>query len=330
MVSISLLIALGLLLIVAFIKPKQLIFCALVFVLLLLALQDQIRWQPWVYHYLLFLLPFCFSKKPKIGYFQVMLVGIYFWGGVHKINATFFQEVFPDFLLQFTAFDKQLATKLAYTIPVFEIIIAFGLIFQKTKKWAFFGAIAIHVFILGYLSPLGSGQNSIIIPWNIAMLCFLYICFYRTAFQNPFSNPAQNLDAIVPQIVIIGFLVLPILNFWDKWDHYLSFNLYSGKNKLFYVAVEENQQDKLSEKMTQFYVELPGLEGGELIDVNKWSMNELNVPIPPESRIYTSIAAYFCAFDIPNNQLMFLEVSKSGMKETMQTFSCEDVEKEKR
>ena len=77
---------------------------------LVLALQDQMRWQPWVYTYMLLLLPFAFqdfsfaSKKeqpvsPVLLWFQIFLAGLYFWGGVHKLNDNFVDVIYPLFAI---------------------------------------------------------------------------------------------------------------------------------------------------------------------------------------------------------------------------------------
>ncbi len=70
---------------------------AIVISFLYLCLQDQMRWQPWVYQYLLMLLPFAFvsvrsgqeAQRSILGLCRLVIVAVYLWGGIHKCHAGF-------------------------------------------------------------------------------------------------------------------------------------------------------------------------------------------------------------------------------------------------
>lgn len=306
--------------------PKRTLVISLFGLLIFLAIQDQMRWQPWFYHYLIFLIPFCFKRKGiNMGYFQLIMIGIYFWGGVNKLNSNFIDQIFPHFIHQITNWEIIHFKEISYIVPFTEIFIAFGLLFKTTRKWAVYAAYTTHVFILIYLSPLGSNSNSIIIPWNIAMITFLFLCFNKANYNTLSKRIWEGIHTRVELFIILLFLSLPIMSFWRKWDYYLSFNLYSGKNEIFFIAIEESQMDKLTFDLTKAFVQIEGLEGGELIDINRWSVNELNVPIPPEKRIFKTIANQFCKLNIPNEKIMFLEVEQPISKGNLRSYSCEEL-----
>lgn len=313
-------------LIFSLVFPNSRLITGLFCLLILLAIQDQMRWQPWFYHYLLFLFPFCFKRKNvNIGYFQLILIGIYFWGGVNKFNSNFINQVFPDIVLQITKWNLTTLKEIGYIVPLTELFIAFGLVFKQTQRLAIYCGYITHIVILIYLSPFGSNSNSIIIPWNIAMISFLFLCFHRIKYESPIKKIWKRASQKIELIFIALFLVLPIFSFFGKWDYYLSFNLYSGKNEIFYIAVEEGEIKNLVPDLRETFVQIKGLEGGEIIDINKWSFNELNVPIPPEKRIFKRIANNFCDWGIPNEKIMFLEIEKSTQNGNIQSYSCEDL-----
>ena len=83
----------------------------------ILLLQDQMRWQPWVYVYLLVSLPFIFipnQTKEKGEYenkwillsIQVLLIGIYFWSGVNKFNPGFTEVTYQLMLTNLFGFPE--------------------------------------------------------------------------------------------------------------------------------------------------------------------------------------------------------------------------------
>src|SRR5687767_8641923 len=78
-------------------KPIRLLFVLLIIV----ALIDQNRWQPWFYQYTLmvFILLFYDSKRPNeknadaiLNNFRLIICGIYFWSGMQKLNSDYFND----------------------------------------------------------------------------------------------------------------------------------------------------------------------------------------------------------------------------------------------
>ena len=87
-------------------RPKIIILRLTLLILLLILLQDQMRWQPWIFMYVLMLIPFAwvdFSKSKKgstlhLTTIQLVLIGMYLWGGLHKFTPSFFELTFPAIL----------------------------------------------------------------------------------------------------------------------------------------------------------------------------------------------------------------------------------------
>lgn len=159
------------------------VFITLFILLSFLLFQDQLKWQPWVYLYFLFFIPFLFKieEKNKLKYFQIIIIGVYFWSGLHKFQAEFIFNTFSSILKNlFRIQDSNLIENLlilGYAIPIIEILTA---VFLFTKRFQFLGiilAISTHIFALLYLGPLGISHNTVVYPWNIAMMFFVIILF---------------------------------------------------------------------------------------------------------------------------------------------------------
>jgi hypothetical protein len=324
----------GLLCIVPFKKklPIYLVLCILIF----LFTQDQMRWQPWVYIYLLMLFCFAFGNKNSPSEFfnslQIIFVGIYIWSGLHKLNPNFIEGTFSAILVKLFHIKVQATINfllpLGYSIPLIEIFIGVALYTRRLRNWGVLVAIVTHVFILIYLSPLGINYNYIVYPWNLAMIVFVPSLFYNVSCSINFWECKTVKAQILPWTVIIFVWLAPILNTIGYWDSYLSFALYSDKLTSYYIAVEQGELGKIDKRLSKYFVNVKGLSGGQIIDMNKWSLAELNVPFNPEKRIFKKVAKSFCKLQINNERLVFLECRLPLVKQNIQSFTCADIDKD--
>lgn len=326
---IILILFLGILVLSCIFQKRFLIWVSL-FLLLILLVQDQMRWQPWVYIYSLFLVPFSFknstSKKLTYTYFQLVLIGIYVWSGIHKLNMNFVDIVFPKLMLD--AFNLYLIKyKLfGFGIPLLEIGIGIGFFFTKTRKLAFLLVVVMHLFILFSVHTKNDVSNSIIIPWNIAMIVFSYLCFYKNQEQIRLANLWKEQAGKFKTILMLLSLLLPILYFWGFWDHYLSYNLYSGKGKSFCVAVKDDAFYKLNLDFdNKACANIPKMGNKNVLNLNYWAFKELNVPIPPQKRVYKIIGEKICEINSSDNDLEFLIFDRPVTKGDLSVYSCNDL-----
>lgn len=301
-------------------------------ILLILFLQDQNRWQPWVYIYFIFLIIFSLPAK-KAGdknyplfYFRLIIIGIYLWSGIQKLNTNFIDGTFESILTRLIGIqDRQLIENfkvLGYFIPAVEIVTAVLLFLPKWRNIGVYAATLTHIFILIYLSPLGINNNSIVYPWNAAMIFIVFILFYRTTEKMNLSNLYRFDTGTI--LIIFSIYLFPFLNFFGWWDNYLSFSFYSNKVDTYFVVIAENELYKVDSRLSQYYLHVEGLEGGQIIDVGKWSEKELNVPFYPERRTFKKVANSFCRLGIKDDQLYFLELS-SLEKGKYARYTCKDL-----
>jgi len=272
--------------------------------LLYLLLEDQMRWQPWVYIYILTLFPFLFntSKKNKINFLRMLFIGIYIWSGIHKLNPFFNELIIESFAVDFFRIQNltfiNLFKTFGYTVPILEIVSGVLLYFTSTRKNAALFIGSMHLFILLYLSPFAMNGNYIVYPWNIFMIIVVFLLFYNSTDKIKFSCSIWRKHKII-YTVLAFILTAPFLKFIGLWDNYTSFSLYSGDISNLYILSERSIPQLKKHEILQKH-----LYYGKIIDLGKWATYELMVPIPPEERIFNQLAK---KLTLSNRKFFFLE-----------------------
>src|SRR6218665_691219 len=182
----------GLLLVVVFPKKTVLILAVLLLEITSCAL-DQLRWQPWEYQYLLTFF-FCFLYRKDVRGFidamSLLLIATYIFSGLHKFNPAFLSNVWDNLFLHKLFGFTDIHPVLHYSgilLPVAEILSGIGLLFSKNKKPFVVLTLLMHAFLLMVLGPAGLHLNSVIWPWNAAMMLLVYSLFFNKE-QPVFSS----------------------------------------------------------------------------------------------------------------------------------------------
>jgi uncharacterized integral membrane protein len=238
---------------------------------------------------MLILLPFLFkiSKKQKLTFLRILFIGIYIWSGIHKLNPYFKDLIVESFAIDFFRI-QNISTintfkRMGYLIPLFEIISGLLLYFPSTRKKAVLAILAMHAFILLYLSPFVMNGNYIIYPWNICMMLTVFLFFYGNTDKIEFSYSIWRKSKTLYSILLL-VLFVPFLNFVGLWDTYTSFSFYSGNVSNFYVLSKHRIPS-----LSKYEILEEHLQQGKIIDLSKWSFNQLNIPIPPEKRTFNQL-----------------------------------------
>jgi len=267
----------------------------------LLALWDQTRWQPWFYQYMFMLaaLAVFARKKPEaqnrltaLNGCRLIMIFTYLWSGLQKLNANFVNETWPDMagpMLRFLPEAvRQLPSFVILIIPLLEVAIAVGLITRKHRNACVVMAIATHIVILILL--IGSGENIVVWPWNIAMALFVVILFWQdkeTGYRKIIMvNPFHAL-------ILLMFGILPALSLIDLWDSYLSAALYSGNTDQAVIYVSPTVIDRLP---AAIHPHIWQSTKPYFLDINRWAYGELNVPVYPEPRVYKKVTEQICKY----------------------------------
>lgn len=281
----------------------------------LLCLWDQLRWQPWVYQYLVMTatLAVCYgahgADQPErteaaLRVCRLIVAAIYFWSGLQKLNASFPNAGFA-FLLGGILPPLPQSAYIAggWLAALLEASIGIGLLTQRFRQPAVLAAVGMHVFILVCIGPWARDYNHVVWPWNVAMIGFDVILFWRT--------PDVSWRAILlphgrawHALVLGMFGIMPFFNFLDVWDSYFSANLYSGSVVYGSLFVGDGVRRRLPPE-AQSHVREAG-PNTYFVDLIGWSMAELNVPVNPERRIYRAIARQLCPLAERPDQLQLV------------------------
>jgi hypothetical protein len=214
------------------------------------------------------------------------------------VNPVFVDKTFPWLMQPFTRFlpatAQPLVDHLALAAPAFEVAAGIGLLTRRFRAAALIGAIGMHVFILAALGPLGRGFNAVVWPWNLAMMAFLLILFFRRADDPAPLEIIWGRAFAFQKIVLVLFAAMPLFSLFDLWDHYLSSALYSGNIGSAAIYLNDAVFDRLPDVVEDYiYEEGPNLNRLDILD---WSLGEMNVPSYPETRVFQSVARKICSY----------------------------------
>jgi len=261
------------------------------FVEICMCLLDQNRWQPYEYQCLFIIFIFLVNNnKPTfiIASFTVVLVFTDFYSGLGKLNGSFLRTFWsPVILKTFLGVPLNISREhylyySGYFLGFFELITGAILMFSKTQKVAAKALILMHLFILVLLGPWGLNYNTVVWPWNIAMIMYLYIIFLKRDAGTFILKPVFK---GWNKLVIIAWGILPALHFIGYWDGFLSASVYSGKSPKMIICI----QDVSKCKQLQVFCKNYGnkfCDGKKNIELQDWAINETNVIPNPEIRVY--------------------------------------------
>ena len=265
--------------------------------LLILALYDQTRWQPWAYLYLFMLLALaCFSWRSddipgasnSLNICRLIVVATYFYSGLQKMNWRFAAGIFS--LLGREASHHFIFTMLGYALGALEAAIAIALLTQTYRNIAVIAGVFMHLLIL-FSCIFIYKWNSVVWPWNVVMIVLLFLLFWQAEatpavilWRNPI--PLQKL-------VLLLFGLMPCLSFFGLWDSYLSASLYSGNIPVGNIFIGQTIKPDLPAPIQKRMIAFPTVD---VLRIQDWSLAELNVPPYPAMRAYRTVAAEICKY----------------------------------
>jgi hypothetical protein len=288
-------------------RPNRYLLAVVVFTVLLVLL-DQTRLQPWVYQYVVMLgILACWrpATSDRINAERILLASqlvialLYFWSGTQKLNWSFCHEVMPALLE--SARIRLPAAYLAYVpasgiaIAILEMLVGVGLLIRRTRSTALVLALGTHLMVL--LMLIVAHRNSVVWPWNIAMMIIVVLLFWRfdgsPARKELWTVRGVELTSHLPKAVLLICGLAPALSFIGWWDLYLSAALYSGNTPVAVVRVNEDLRGRLPARAQQQL--LTTASGDLFLPFYEWSLADLNVPPYPEVRTYRRVAGQVCA-----------------------------------
>ncbi|RED48431.1 MauE/DoxX family redox-associated membrane protein [Seonamhaeicola aphaedonensis] len=262
---------------------------------------DQNRIQPFYFEIVFVVLALTQFKSGRQVAKQcllLILIGTYFWSGVHKYNDVFFEKWLLGLENRIPYVPSWIKKCFTYAIPFLEAFFGVSLIFKNTRRIGVWLIAIMHLMILTTLTLSGTGF--LIFPLTIFNVFTLFFLFYKQ------EDALFNKDFRKPKILFFSILVfvLPVFNFVGFYDHLPSFSYFSGKPK--YAMVYFDEDTNLNNLPTSITKHILVHEGRNYIDFNYWSGNTIKVMVYPENRVYKKIQNYIDSyFDEPKTQLVY-------------------------
>jgi hypothetical protein len=295
-------------------KPRWFI-AAFLTLIVVFCLVDQARWQPWIFLYsiLLGLLALFSWDRADIGGLghtlnvaRLIVACTYIFSGLQKVNLNFMENDFPWMVQPIIDLFPSTTTLLrgfGIAVPFVQVGFGVGLLTKRFRSASLVVAIAMHGFILAMFGPLGLDWNSIVWPWTAAMAVFDIILFADTAEDATASilwvrwRPAHV-------VVLVVFVVLPCLSFFNLWDSYLSAALYSGNLTEAEIYLTDAGSASLPASIRQRSVRTSA--DTNVINLQRWAIEDLNVTPYPETRVYKALAKTVCGYLRDRTQLVLI------------------------
>ncbi len=257
-------------------------------------LQDLLRFQPYTYMYVFTIVAAVFFSSGSLNALKIMVASVYLWGGVHKINATFFFKTFPSLIEPFYTFPTEpslvaaLVALAIFLVPLFEAAIGLLLFFPRHRRLATVMALTMLVVVLACLGLDREAWNLIVWPWNIYLFLLVFRLFYTPAAVD--DRIRFRLD--MPTLATIAlFTVAPVFALIGWMHSYPAFKLYSGNTKRAEVVFAQD------ENVAHLPNNLGTLVGrAQTLSLVDWTAHEFGLVVYPESYVFQRGAKGLCPY----------------------------------
>lgn len=292
--------------------------CILVLVSILTFVSlDQHRLQPWAYQLAILTLIWILCRvRSRLDWMVWLQISIYFYSALGKLDFEFLHTVGQQMLGALaniaggnaSDFDPSLRFFLVSTFPIIELLIALGLVWQKTRRIAGVFAIGLHLILIVILGPLGLNHRFGVLIWNLLFGIQAYYLFVvrKVATKNDgFSEPPhaqivkrrfeRSMHMICSALMAIVF-VLPCTERFGIWDHWPSWALYAPHSSRVVLEVAAPSVHRLPAElaavMNQAASEDDDILAWIKVPLDTWSLQSLDTPIYPQARFQLGVALH--------------------------------------
>lgn len=315
-------------------RPQKFIFSFLGIVIVF-CLLDQTRWQPWVFQYGFLLAALALfswdsddigGRERTLNVARLIVATTYIFSGLQKLNLHFINVDFPWIVEPITnAFPaaRGLLYVLGIGAPFIQIGFGVGLLTRKYRRVSLILAVSMHAFILAMFGPFGQNWNNIIWPWTAAMAGLDLLLFtgkQKFSVRDIFWGNRHPYHVCV----LVLFAILPFLSFFNLWDSYLSSALYSGNLTEATIYATDKGRDSLPASIRAYLVHTS--PNTNVLNIQRWAIEDLNVTPYPETRVYKKIAKAVCEHSqFPADFVLLVHEQRMFWSKPETGFQCWDL-----
>jgi len=277
-------------------------------------LTDQTRWQPWVFQFSLLLGAMAVhswngadadGERRMLNIARLIVASTYIYSGLQKFNLNFMENDFP-WLVQpvtnlFPSTEKVLRG-FGAAAPFIQVAFGIGLLTHRFRSISLISAVAMHLFILAMFGPMGLDWNNVVWSWTAALAVFDVLLFSGADFS--WREIIWSRRDPVHLAAIVLFAILPALSFFNLWDSYLSAALYSGNLTEAQIYLSDAGKASLPAAIASRAVHTS--PDTNVVNLQRWAIEDLNVTPYPETRVYKAIARSVCGKLHDQRQLVLI------------------------
>jgi hypothetical protein len=274
---------------------------------------NQHRLQPWAYQGWLYAILFASAAPQSVRRYMIALtISIYAYSALGKFDQQFLKTVGPSLVNTLIAAGgiedggaamgrwKGWIESSVVLLPIAELVIAGLIAIPKTRRVGGIGAITMHFSLVGILGPLGLGHSVGVLVWNLYLAAQSWLLFVTRDVRShqselgPVSRPRTT--GVFAHAVMIAAILLPMLErlprgeVYGYWDHWLSWSLYSPHTSRVDVQVHESALATLPDIVTHYSHDGDEDDGWMTVQIDRWSLAELAVPVYPQARFQLGVA----------------------------------------
>ncbi|QDU12201.1 MauE/DoxX family redox-associated membrane protein [Gimesia aquarii] len=278
---------------------------------------DQHRIQPWAYQFALGFLILMFLKPPRaIRVFRFFVISIYFYSAFSKCDLSFVQTLgrqlveglFLAIGISTEYWSDQTLSWIAASFPVAEFLIALGLLIPRTRQWAFWGAVSMHVCLIIAVGPWGLDHHQGVLIWNAYFIlqdCFLFHKRFNGVpvlkKKGPADSNSINTDQSISFKSVVGWeravmviawfaMLAPLFEPTGYYDHWPAWGLYASHHDRVTLLIDEDAKLDLPSSLRPFVGPPEPFSRWCRVRVDRWSLAELGVPVYPQARFQLGVA----------------------------------------
>lgn len=267
----------------------------------ILILLDINRFQSWLHFYLIIWLFYAISLRSlssdnRLATLQLSFIAVYFWSGVHKLHPHFYENTY-QWMMSIHAVTKPISQNQVLSVfpGLVEAILGLLLWPLKTRKYATWGLIFMHLFILSAL--VADGWNVVVWPWNVFMIISLVLLFIKTPNQQTIKF--NKLDKLFKPIYLIVCVFLPFLFFFNSNLANMAFSMYCGRTVEGRLIVPAQSLHCFDASLKNEFEKFKDIDNLQSLDLDAWADKAFNTPIVSNQYLYKRLAMYYrhCAPD---------------------------------
>lgn len=193
--------------------------------------QDIVRFQPWLHMYCFVTLVAALCKRTEnsLNALRIMICGVYFWAGFHKLNMTFYTQIMPWILTPIYIPSFDWLFKIAgFIAPIFEASIGIMLLFPKWRRVATVMAFIMLMVVLICLGPYGHNWGKVILIWNMWLFLMEFRLFLTPAYKENMLLQRFKLQQTSIIISVVMFVAAPALAIYVPGYARLGFKVFAG------------------------------------------------------------------------------------------------------